>query len=209
MTTTKKKRRKKSVKKLKYSNKKLNFVHVATLAGVILILLVIILAARGCGGISHRTSEGLVESYIKAAVEGKDKKMQECYGADKISDEAKTEISSTVKYFQAHGAKDVNIDSCEAISESKNYTYVYIRYNLVLQNDQEYPCISTYLVKVQDKKYYLYSPAEISDEISQQAAADYQKFMTTKTYTDYTKAYEVFLKKNPGYEDKIAGKLNG
>ena len=126
-----------------------------------------------------------------------------------FSDEAKTEISSTVKYFQAHGAKDVNIDSCEAISESKNYTYVYIRYNLVLQNDQEYPCISTYLVKVQDKKYYLYSPAEISDEISQQAAADYQKFMTTKTYTDYTKAYEVFLKKNPGYEDKIAGKLNG
>ena len=58
MTTTKKKRRKKSVKKLKYSNKKLNFVHVATLAGVILILLVIILAARGCGGISHRTPEG-------------------------------------------------------------------------------------------------------------------------------------------------------
>ena len=209
MTTTKKKRRKKSVKKLKYSNKKLNFVHVATLAGVILILLVIILAARGCGGISHRTPEGLMAGYIKAAVAGKDKKMQECYGTDKISDEAKTEISSTVKYFQAHGAKNVNIDSCDAISESKNYTYVYIRYNLVLQNDQEYPCISTYLVKVQDKKYYLYSPAEISDEISQQAAADYQKFMTTKTYTDYTKAYEVFLKKNPGYEDKIASKLNG
>ena len=41
MTTTKKKRRKKSVKKLKYSNKKLNFVHIATLAGIILILLVI------------------------------------------------------------------------------------------------------------------------------------------------------------------------
>ena len=30
----------------------------------------------------------------------------------RLSDEAKTEISSTVKYFQAHGAKDVNIDSC-------------------------------------------------------------------------------------------------
>ena len=97
MTTTKKKRRKKSVKKLKYSNKNLNFIHVATLAGIILILLVIILAARGCGGISHRTPEGLMEGYIKAAVAGKDKKMQECYGTDKISDEAKTEISSTVK----------------------------------------------------------------------------------------------------------------
>ena len=127
MTTTKKKRRKKSVKKLKYSNKNLNFIHVATLAGIILILLVIILAVRGCGGISHRTPEGFMEGYIKAAVAGKDKKMQECYGTDKISDEAKTEISSTVKYFQAHGAKDVNIDSCDAISESKNYTYVYIR----------------------------------------------------------------------------------
>ena len=77
---------------------------------------------------------------------------------------------------------------------------------LFCRNDQEYPCISTYLVKVQDKKYYLYSPSDISDKISKQAAADYQKFMTTKTYTDYTKAYEVFLKKNPGYEDKIASK---
>ena len=188
MTTTKKKRRKKSVKKLKYSNKKLNFVHIATLAGIILILLVIVLAARGCGKISHRTPEGVVEGYIKAAAAGKNKKMQSCYSADKLSDEAKTEISSTIKYFQAHGVKDVNI---------------------VLENEQEYPCISTYLVKVQDKKYYLYAPSEISDKISQQAAQDYQKFMTTKTYTDYTKAYEVFLKKNPGYEDKIAGKLNG
>ena len=160
-TTTKKKRRKKPVKKLKYSNKKLNFVHIVTLAGIILILLVIILATRSCGGISHRNPKGVVEGYIKAAVAGKDKKMQECYSADKVSDEAKTEISSTMKYFQAHEAKDVNIESCETISESKTYSYVYIRYNLVLQNDQEYPCISTYLVKAQDKKYYLYSPSDI------------------------------------------------
>ena len=75
-TTTKKKRRKKPVKKLKYSNKKLNFVHIVTLAGIILILLVIILAARSCGGISHRNPKGVVEGYIKAAVAGKDKKMQ-------------------------------------------------------------------------------------------------------------------------------------
>lgn len=209
MTTTKKKRRKKSVKKLKYSNKKLNFVHIATLAGDH--------SDPACdrsGGQRLRkdqpqNSEGVVEGYIKAAAAGKNKKMQSCYSADKLSDEAKTEISSTIKYFQAHGVKDVNIDSCGSISENKNYSYVYIRYNLVLENEQEYPCISTYLVKVQDKKYYLYAPSEISDKISQQAAKDYQKFMTTKTYTDYTKAYEVFLKKNPGYEDKIAGKLNG
>ena len=62
-TTTKKKRRKNPVKKLKYSNKKLNFVHIVTLAGIILILLVIILAARSCGGISHRNPKGVVEGY--------------------------------------------------------------------------------------------------------------------------------------------------
>ena len=64
----------------------------------ILILLVIVLAARGCGKISHRTPEVVVEGYIKAAAAGKNKKMQGCYSADKLSDEAKTEISSTIKY---------------------------------------------------------------------------------------------------------------
>lgn len=150
MTTTKKTQKKKSVKKLKYSNKKLNFVHIATLAGIILILLVIVLAAR-LRKDQPQNSGGVVEGYIKAAAAGKNKKMQSCYSADKLSDEAKTEISSTIKYFQAHGVKDVNIDSCGSISENKNYSYVYIRYNLVLENEQEYPCISTYLVKVQDK----------------------------------------------------------
>ena len=92
-----------------------------------------------------------MEGYIKAAAAGKNKKMQSCYSADKLSDEAKTEISSTIKYFQAHGVKDVNIDSCGSISENKNYSYVYIRYNLVLENEQEYPCISTYLVRSRTK----------------------------------------------------------
>lgn len=32
-------------------------------------------------------------------------------------------------------------------------------------------------------------------------------FMNTDVYKDYTKAYEVFIKKNPGYEDKISSKL--
>ena len=43
-----------------------------------------------------------MKGYIKAAVAGKDKKMQECYSADKVSDEANTEIYSTIKYFEAH-----------------------------------------------------------------------------------------------------------
>ena len=31
--------------------------------------------------------------------------------------------------------------------------------------------------------------------------------MTTDTYKEYTKAYDVFIKKNPGYEDKITTKI--
>lgn len=203
----KRKKKRKSVKKLKYSNRKLNLVNLVTAAGVILILVVIILAARGCGGNSHRTPEGVVESYIKAAAAGKTKSMADCYGVDSPSGTLQTEIESTVNYFKAHGTKSVNIQGCESVSDSKDYTYIYIRYNLVLSNEQEYPCLSTYLVKAKDKKYYIYQPDEITDEISQKAATDYQKFMITKTYEDFKQEYDVFLKKNPGYEDEIASKL--
>ena len=41
-----------------------------------------------------------------------------------------------------------------------------------------------------------------------QAASDYAKFMATDTYKEYTKAYDTFIKKNPGYEEKIAGKVS-
>ena len=37
---------------------------------------------------------------------------------------------------------------------------------------------------------------------------DYAKFMTADSYKTYTKAYNVFIKKNPGYEEKIANKLD-
>ena len=58
------------------------------------------------------------------------------------------------------------------------------------------------------EKYYVMPPSDITDELRDQAAADYAKFMTTDTYKSYTKAYNVFMKKNPGYEEKIANKLN-
>ena len=31
---------------------------------------------------------------------------------------------------------------------------------------------------------------------------------TKDVYKDYAKAYEKFIKKNPGYEDKISGKIS-
>ena len=64
------------------------------------------------------------------------------------------------------------------------------------------------MVEKKDNKYYVMPPSDITDELRDQAAADYAKFMTTDTYKSYTKAYNVFMKKNPGYEEKIANKLN-
>ena len=59
-----------------------------------------------------------------------------------------------------------------------------------------------------DGKYYVMSPSEITDDLRNQAADDYAKFMTADSYKTYTKAYNVFIKKTPGYEEKIANKLD-
>ena len=81
-------------------------------------------------------------------------------------------------------------------------------YELVLKNGQSYPCISTYMVqKKDDGKYYVMMPSEITDDLSKQAATKYADFMNTQAYKDYTTAYDKFIKKNPGYEEKIAAKL--
>ena len=51
------------------------------------------------------------------------------------------------------------------------------------------------------------TPSEITDDLSKQAATKYADFMNTQAYKDYTTAYDKFIKKNPGYEEKIAAKL--
>ncbi len=162
----------------------------------------------GCGGVSHKSPEKVTEELIQSYADGKEKKVKDCYNQkDNTEESLQSEITAMLKYFQAHDAKKVKIKNCEVITENDNYTYVYITYSLVLQDDQEYPCIGTYMVGKQDKDYYILAPSKITDDMRTQAAKDYAKFMTTDTYKDYTKEYEVFIKKNPGYEDKITAKI--
>ena len=71
---------------------------------------------------------------------------------------------------------------------------------------KEYPCVETYMVGKQDKTYYIMAPSQITDDMKTQAATAYVQFMKTDAYKTYTKAYETFIKKNPGYEDKNFGK---
>ena len=165
------------------------------------------LGLAGCG-VSHKSPEGLTESLIEAYVDGKEKKVKDCYGQKKDTEKnLQAEIDASMKYYEAHKAKKLEIEDCDTLSENKAYTYVYITYNLVLENEQKYPCVGTYMVGKEEKSYNILPPSKITDDMRSQAAADYAKFMTTDTYKNYSKAYDTFIKKNPGYEDKIAGKL--
>lgn len=176
--------------------------------GVLLVLLLLIFGLKGCG-VSHKSPEGVVKSLIKAYGDGNEKKIKQCYGAQKDTEEAlQKEIDATIKYFKAHNTKKIEIQECDVLSENEKYTYVYVNYCLELDNDQAYPCISTYMTNKENGKYYVLPPSKITDEMRQQAASDYVKFMTTNTYKNYVKDYDTFIKKNPGYEDKIAGKLS-
>lgn len=161
----------------------------------------------GCG-VSHKSPKGVTESLIESYAAGKEKKVRDCYGEKEDTEKSlQAEIDAAIKYYEAHKAKKVEIKECGTLSENKDYTYVYITYDLVLENEQAYPCIGTYMVGKQEKDYYILPPSKITEEMSAQAAADYAKFMTSDSYKTYAKNYDTFIKKNPGYEEKIAGKL--
>lgn len=201
----------KSRRNMKRSIKKhaahINYMYLFAGAAVILVLILIIFGVKGCG-VNHKTPEGVVKDLVKAGVAGKEREMKDCYGAKKDTpDDLQKEIDATIKYYKAHNVNELQINDCEVLSENKNYSYVYIVYDLVLENKQAYPCVSTYMVTKEEKKYNVLPASGITEEMSQQAAKDYAKFMTTDIYKNYTKAYDTFIKKNPGYEDKIAGKL--
>lgn len=103
---------------------------------------------------NQKTPEKVVESLIKEYVNGKRKKVKKCYTQDKDANELlKSEIDATIKYFAAHNPTKLKVEKCDTLSENENYTYVYILYNLVLENEQEYPCVGTYMVKKDGKKY--------------------------------------------------------
>lgn len=168
---------------------------------------ILVFMMSGCG-VSHRSPEKVVRSMITAYGKGKAKLVRDCYGAKKdTSEELQKEIDAVLRYLDAHKAKKLKILGCDKISEDKNYSYVYITYNLVLEDEQEYPCIGTYMVVNEDGKYYVVEPSDITEEMSTQAAQDYVKFMTSDAYKEYRRTYDTFVKKNPGYEDKIAERL--
>ena len=149
------------------------------------VTVLLIFSMTGCGGVSHKSPEKVTEELINAYANGKEKKVKDCYNEKKdTEDSLQSEITATIKYFQAHNTKKVNIQECDIISENDKYTYVYITYNMVLEDDQEYPCIGTYMIGKKDKSYYILPPSQITDDMRTQAATDYADFMTKDVYKE-------------------------
>lgn len=178
--------------------------------GIVLavLLIVIIFAVRSCG-VSHKTPERVVKALIESYESGNEKKVKKCYGVTQADENLQAEMDATVKYFAAHSAEKIQINKCDKIYQDGNYTFIYITYDLVLKDGQSYPCISTYMTqKKDDGKYYVLEPSEITTDMNKKAAEKYALFMKTDAYQEYTVAYDKFIKKNPGYEEKIASKVS-
>ncbi len=178
------------------------------IAAAVVILLLVVIGVRSCG-ISNRKAESVAAELIKASVEGKTSQIKKCYGIKgEISSALQTEIDSLVEYHQAHEAVSSKITASDTLFEEGDYHYVYVMYHLVLEDEQEYPCIRTLMTKKVEKRYYVVPSSEITEELNQKAVDAYTKFMTTDNYKNYTKEYETFLKRNPGYESMIAEKVS-
>ena len=167
------------------------------------VLLVFLAGGTGCG-IKQKTPEEVVTSLIESYAAGKEKKVKQCYPNGAGDEESlQKEITATLAYFESGKAKEVKVQECAPLEETEDYTYVYVTYYFVLEDGQEYPCVDTYMVRKDGKKYYIIPPSEITTEMSDAAAAAYAEFMTTDTYKTYTKEHEAFLAKNPSYESTL------
>lgn len=178
------------------------------IAVALVFMIVLITGIKSCG-VNHKSPESVVKSLTEAYADEKTNRALSCFGnKNDASDILKEEVTATIRYFDAHSAKTVEIEACDVLSENKEYTYVYIIYKFILEDGQAYPCISTYMVKKENGKYYVVQPSLVTAEMSEQAIWDYEKFMTTDIYKKYIQDYETFTKKNPGYEEKISAKLS-
>ena len=170
------------------------------------LIIAVVVGIRGCqGGIKNGSSTQVVRSLIQAYEKKQENKIKACYGQKEAADESlMQEMQTKLRFLQAQNPKEIKILSCDVLGEAQDYTGVYIQYNIVLENEQEYPCLETYLVRQNEKIYEILSPAEITEDMSLQTADWYVKFMTTDIYKNFMKEYNTFSKKNPGYEERIS-----
>ena len=173
-----------------------------------LILLIVFCFARfaGCGA-KAKTPEDIVGRLVREFENGNTKKIFSYYNSSSEDESLTAQIDAMQDYIGAHAPKSIRILQSDTLWEEDSYAFVCILYNLVLENDQEYPCIGTYMTQRQGTSYYIMPPSKITQNMVKEAAEAYSQFMETESYREYVKEYNTFIKKNPGYENKITGKL--
>ena len=158
-------------------------------AGILLIIIVIIIGTRSCSS-NHKSAQNVVEELITAFVDGNESKMKDSYGiSEDDASDVQEELDAAQAYYSAHNAKKLEITNTGSLFSEGKYIYVYIVYDLVLENDQKYPCIGTYIVQNIEDKYYVLPPSKVTEDLSEKATAAYKKFMNTDTYKKYTMDY--------------------
>ena len=201
-------RKRKSSASSRRKKTNINIKMIAGAAVLAVLVIVLVFAVKSCG-VSNKTPEKVVKTLVKSYVDGDERKIKKCYGVKKADKNLEKEISATIKYFEVHKPKKAEINSCDTIYKNGKNAYVYITYSLILEDGQSYPCISTYMTQQNEKgKYSILTPSDITDDMKKEAAARYASFMETDPYKEYVTAYDTFSKKNPGYEEKLATKLN-
>ncbi|MDO4519764.1 MAG: hypothetical protein Q4B47_05665 [Eubacteriales bacterium] len=202
-------KRSKPVKKKKV-NIDLSNLNIKTIGIVIIaviILFLIISGIRGCS-VKQNTPQNVVKSMINFAYKGNAKKVKRCYDInDSDVDQLDRENEALIKYLQVHNSKGIEIVDTGVLYEGEQYSYVYITYNLLLDDEQKYPCIGTYIAANKDGKYYIVPTSNVTEEMSSTATEKYKDFTESRAYKMYLTTYDTFIKKNPGYEEKIADKL--
>lgn len=179
------------------------------LGAVLLVLVVVVIfsSLSGCS-VSHGSAQKVVKSLLRAYGDGKEKLVKDCYGQKKeTEEELQTQIDAMFAFMQAHEATDIEVQECDVISSNGNTFYVYAIYGLVVDKDSVYPCLSTYMVRKEGKNYRILAPSEITQEMKTASVTDFEKFTSTDSYKQYMVDYSTFIKKNPGYEERIAIRL--
>ena len=188
--------------------RKILWYHIAELILMVGLIVLLFVSLAGCR-VSYSSPKGVVKSLINAYEDDNQRRIKACYGQKKEATEDLRElIDSQTAYLKAHNMKGIKIKDCDTLFEEGNTAYVYIIYDLELNEDMDdYPCLSTYITQKKGRRYAVLSPSEITDNLSEVAEVSFRKFMTTDIYRDYMRDYNTFVKKNPGYETRIAQKL--